>query len=499
MQKNRKKIMALILCLSIVCGVIGTGIVMTNRAKAGTVTSTINLNQAVTINFSDGNDRELKFTPTETALYEFYTYNNKAGDPAMYLVPNADWSKSTEYSNDGLGYQNNEYGATYLSKGTTYSFWLRDTQKKSCSFIIKKVSVTTIEKGNVITADVNSDSGVKWFRAPANSAGYRVFSNAGTVSATDAASKTLTGNAYTTTNSRISVDNNEHCFYLSPKDGSKDMYFYVKKAFGSTVTVALGEHTDATVSAQDNGSALDDKSSSTNVTDKIQNVTGKKATGTTVALKVTGTNAKNFLWYDENGKNLQKSLNATASTYNYSVTGTAGKTVTITCAALDQYCNVYYVKYTITITGSSTPTYKVTFSVKGSNSGISYSGLTSGQSYNGNKTFSVTCSEACRVYYTTNSGGTYTKLSPSGSGNTRSFTVNVNAAMTIVIVKAGDVDMSGTVNADDAMDILKYDVKKVTLTDLQKKIADVTGNNVVNADDAMDILKKDVKKITLSW
>ena len=54
MQKNRKKNMALILCLSIVCGVIGTGIVMTNRAKAGTVTSTVYVNTAVNISFSDG-------------------------------------------------------------------------------------------------------------------------------------------------------------------------------------------------------------------------------------------------------------------------------------------------------------------------------------------------------------------------------------------------------------------------------------------------------------
>ena len=59
----------------------------------------------------------------------------------------------------------------------------------------------------------------------------------------------------------------------------------------------------------------------------------------------------------------------------------------------------------------------------------------------------------------------------------------------------GDVDGNGTVEATDALEVLKNVVGKVTLTDDQQKAADTDGNGKIEATDALNILKKVVGKI----
>ena len=128
-------------------------------------------------------------------------------------------------------------------------------------------------------------------------------------------------------------------------------------------------------------------------------------------------------------------------------------------------------------------------------------GIEDGGKYTGETTFTVTCPEACMVLATTDGGETYTRLEATATDdkNTYSYTFAMQEGLQLVIAKAGDVDMDGLVNANDAMDILKFDVKKIVLNALQKMLADVTEYNKINANDAMEILKKDVKKVTISW
>ncbi len=62
----------------------------------------------------------------------------------------------------------------------------------------------------------------------------------------------------------------------------------------------------------------------------------------------------------------------------------------------------------------------------------------------------VTADKACAVFYTTDGGSTFTALAPAGEGNARSFTLEIGADTTIYVVQRGDLNMNGSVNADDA-------------------------------------------------
>lgn len=62
-------------------------------------------------------------------------------------------------------------------------------------------------------------------------------------------------------------------------------------------------------------------------------------------------------------------------------------------------------------------------------------------------------------------------------------------------VTYGDVNDDGTVDATDALAVLKYAVGKQTFTDDQKKLAELDGEDPINAADALLILKKAVNKI----
>lgn len=60
----------------------------------------------------------------------------------------------------------------------------------------------------------------------------------------------------------------------------------------------------------------------------------------------------------------------------------------------------------------------------------------------------------------------------------------------------GDVDDSGQINSVDALMVLRYAVRKITLSDVQKLAANVNGDSEINSTDALMILQYAVGKIT---
>ena len=58
----------------------------------------------------------------------------------------------------------------------------------------------------------------------------------------------------------------------------------------------------------------------------------------------------------------------------------------------------------------------------------------------------------------------------------------------------GDVNQDTKIDAKDALQVLKYAVDKIDLTEIQKKAANVNKDDAINAKDALEILKKSVNK-----
>ncbi|MBR3844004.1 MAG: dockerin type I repeat-containing protein, partial [Clostridia bacterium] len=56
-------------------------------------------------------------------------------------------------------------------------------------------------------------------------------------------------------------------------------------------------------------------------------------------------------------------------------------------------------------------------------------------------------------------------------------------------VKYGDLDNNETIDAKDALAVLKYAVEKIEFSEVQEIVADVTKDTAVDAKDALDILK----------
>ncbi|MBR6549261.1 MAG: dockerin type I repeat-containing protein [Clostridia bacterium] len=63
------------------------------------------------------------------------------------------------------------------------------------------------------------------------------------------------------------------------------------------------------------------------------------------------------------------------------------------------------------------------------------------------------------------------------------------------VFRAGDVDLDGTINAADALEVLKSVVGKVELNPMQQILADVNADSSVSASDALMILQRVVGKI----
>ncbi len=126
-------------------------------------------------------------------------------------------------------------------------------------------------------------------------------------------------------------------------------------------------------------------------------------------------------------------------------------------------------------------------------------GIVSGNQYSGDTVFTVTCDDACVVAYTTDGGQTYTKLTASGTGNTRSFTVPVNSDTVVFIALKGDATLDGRVNSTDATQVKRYAVQLRTFGPENLLAADVTGEGRINATDATQIKRFAVKLRTFDW
>ena len=97
----------------------------------------------------------------------------------------------------------------------------------------------------------------------------------------------------------------------------------------------------------------------------------------------------------------------------------------------------------------------------------------------------------------------YTRLK-AGAGeeeNTYIFSFEADADFEIAIVKAGDFNLDGRVDSADALQILRYDVGKLTDVKILQLIAgNVSGNDsLINSADALQVLRYDVGKTSFAW
>lgn len=93
-------------------------------------------------------------------------------------------------------------------------------------------------------------------------------------------------------------------------------------------------------------------------------------------------------------------------------------------------------------------------------------------------------------------GKTVITATTQDGGHVDTYTITVYAEEDIPVIRLGDVDDNGKVNATDARLTLQYSVKKITFTTEQMQAADVDGNGTVNTTDARLILQRAVEKIS---
>jgi len=101
----------------------------------------------------------------------------------------------------------------------------------------------------------------------------------------------------------------------------------------------------------------------------------------------------------------------------------------------------------------------------------------------GANTFTVTCEKACVVAYTNDNGETYTRLTPTGSGNTYSFTVDLTAETQIVVAIKGDVNNDGLINTTDIGQVQTLSKNPSRMTALRLLCGDVNKDGLINTTD----------------
>ena len=81
------------------------------------------------------------------------------------------------------------------------------------------------------------------------------------------------------------------------------------------------------------------------------------------------------------------------------------------------------------------------------------------------------------------------------------YVVNVDSDTIVTVVKAGDFNLDGKVDSADALQILRYDVNKLTNVSALSLVAgNVAGNDqLINSADALLVLRYDVGKTSFSW
>ncbi len=117
-----------------------------------------------------------------------------------------------------------------------------------------------------------------------------------------------------------------------------------------------------------------------------------------------------------------------------------------------------------------------------------------------NRKFTVTSDSACVVAYTTDGGQTYTKLTGTGTGSTRSFRIPISAqGATVAVVLKGDIMLDGEPNTTDVTQMKRFIAGKRNLEPLQILAADVTGEGKVNTTDITQLKRYIAGTRTFSW
>ncbi len=130
------------------------------------------------------------------------------------------------------------------------------------------------------------------------------------------------------------------------------------------------------------------------------------------------------------------------------------------------------------------------------------SGITIGNTYSGDVTFTVSCDDACLVLYTVNDDDdhTYSRLTAREEGNNSySFTVNVNTEITIAVIMIGDVNCDGEVNTTDVAQVKRYIAKRRAFDAVELAAANVIDSDEVNTTDVAQIKRFIAGRRTFSW
>ncbi len=126
-------------------------------------------------------------------------------------------------------------------------------------------------------------------------------------------------------------------------------------------------------------------------------------------------------------------------------------------------------------------------------------GVEDGGSYSGETPFTVACDSACAVLCSTDGGENYTRLTGTKSGNSYSFTVNVDQDMTIAIAIKGDVTLDGELKNQDVTIMKAAYLGKRDVSALQTMVADVNGDGELRNQDVTKTKAAFLGKTSLSW
>ena len=178
------------------------------------------------------------------------------------------------------------------------------------------------------------------------------------------------------------------------------------------------------------------------------------------------------------------------------VTGKKAGTVTITATSK----SFPDIKESVTITVYKED-YLVNITQYPSNREVSQRGIQDGNRYMGSIYLSLKNDKPCMLLVSTDKGKTYTRKVQQAdvTNDWHDYTFDIKSDMKLAICLAGDVNIDGKVDSADALLILRYDVNKATLNNIQLLAADVSKDGKVDSADALLILRSDVNKAELEW
>ena len=115
------------------------------------------------------------------------------------------------------------------------------------------------------------------------------------------------------------------------------------------------------------------------------------------------------------------------------------------------------------------------------------------------ETVYVTSNKACVVLETTDNGATYNRINAVSDGGRYKFKLSDAENVKAYIILAGDVDLGGSVESGDALEIANYVANGGGGSAIQMMIADVNKNGVINSTDALLIAKDYSGVQALGW